>query len=108
MFEKKSYIFSETLGVCLVEDVTRIGKEKGTGPLYYVLRPIGDKDKVSYIPVENHKVMLRELISAETAAQREKELSDTSTETDKDIVQKYGSANVELLLQEVEFVLKQN
>lgn len=107
MFEKKSYLFSETLGVCLVEDVTRIGKEKGAGPLYYVLRPVGDKDKVSYIPVENHKVMLRELISAETAALRKIELSDGNM-PDKDLISEYGSANVELLLQEVEFVLKQN
>lgn len=34
---------------------------------YYVLKSIFDASKVSYIPVENHKVMLRELFTGEEA-----------------------------------------
>lgn len=34
---------------------------------YYVLRPVFDKSRVSYIPVENHQVKLRELFTREEA-----------------------------------------
>ena len=35
--------------------------------MYYVLKPEFDRTKTSYIPVEGHKVLLRELISKERA-----------------------------------------
>ena len=39
--------------------------EKGVP--YYVLRSVFDKNKVSYIPVDNHQVKLRELFTLEEA-----------------------------------------
>lgn len=92
MFQKKDYIFSETMGVCRITDVTKLSAKKGDPILYYVMRSVSDKTKVSYIPVENHSVVLRELIS-ETEA-REKLQS-----------------NIELKAfekEEIEFVLKLN
>lgn len=65
MFQKKDYIFSEALGVCRVDDVTKISMRVGETPLYYVLRSHFHKSKVSYIPVENHQVTLRALRSEE-------------------------------------------
>ncbi len=67
MFQKKDYIYSETMGVCLVSDVTSLAPKKGTAVPYYVLRSVYEKDKVAYIPVDHHVVELRELISLEEA-----------------------------------------
>lgn len=91
MYQKKEYIFSETLGVCRVDDITKLSQNKGEGILYYVLRPINDKDKVAYIPVENHAVMLRNLISPIEAAQKKEH--------------GYEQAGP-LLKQEIDYVLK--
>ena len=66
-FEKKDIIFSESLGVCKVDDVVRLSQKKGEGIMYYVLRSVEDKKKVAYIPVEKHEVQLRCLIDVETA-----------------------------------------
>lgn len=67
MFEKKDIIFSETLGVCQVAELPKLAAKNGDQVAYYGLKSIYDKTKVSYIPVENHQVKLRELISLEDA-----------------------------------------
>lgn len=67
MFEKKDIIFSETLGVCQVTELTKLSAKSGEQVMYYGLRSVEDKKKVSYIPVENHQVQLRPLISIEEA-----------------------------------------
>lgn len=68
MFQKKQMIYSETQGVCRVENIVNLSATKG-GPTtaYYVLKPVYTPEKVSYIPVENHKVELKELFSEEEA-----------------------------------------
>ena len=67
MFEKKEIIYSETLGVCKVEEVTKLAAKNGDQIPYYGLRSVFDDKKVSYIPVEHHQVQLRTLISYEEA-----------------------------------------
>ncbi|MBE5881314.1 MAG: hypothetical protein E7289_03225 [Lachnospiraceae bacterium] len=67
MFQKKDYIYSETMGVCKVADITNLAPKKGAAVSYYVLRSVYQKDKTAYIPVQNHTVELRKLISAEQA-----------------------------------------
>lgn len=67
MFQKKQYIYSETLGVCQVENITQLSAGRGEPLSYYVLRPVFDKTEVSYIPVEHHQVVLRELFTEEEA-----------------------------------------
>ena len=69
MFQKKEYIFSESLGVCRVDDIAKLSSKSEEQRLYYVLKPEFDRSKTSYIPVEGHKVLLRELISKERAAE---------------------------------------
>lgn len=76
MFEKKEVIFSETLGVCQVAELTKLAAKNGEQVLYYGLRSVYDNKKVSYIPVEHHQVQLRPLISYEEA----KELSKNRPE----------------------------
>ncbi len=80
MFEKKDIIFSETLGVCQVAELTRLSAKNGEQVMYYGLKSIEDKKKVSYIPVENHQVQLRPLITYEEAKQLEE--GDQSQLTD--------------------------
>ncbi len=81
MFEKKDVIFSETLGVCQVAELTRLSAKNGEQVMYYGLRSVEDRKKVSYIPVENHQVQLRPLISVEEAERLEN--MDQSQLTDK-------------------------
>lgn len=70
MFSKKDIIFSETMGVCRVDDVTKLQPKNGKAYMYYHLRALKalkDKSKVAYIPVENHSVNLRFLKTKEEA-----------------------------------------
>ncbi len=67
MFEKKDIIFSGSIGICKVEDIVKLSANKKDVYTYYLLRSIINKDKTSYIPVENHTVELRELITLEEA-----------------------------------------
>ena len=66
MFQKKQKIYSETQGVCVVENIVQLPTGKGQTLPYYVLKSITD-GKVSYIPVNNHQVVLRELFTEEEA-----------------------------------------
>lgn len=77
-------IFSETMGVCEVRDITKLSEDNGKNFDYYVLRSVYDKTKVSYIPVENHKVALRTLISQEKAETEYEKLLEEYQETHDD------------------------
>lgn len=66
MFQKKQKIYSETQGVCVVENIVQLPAGKGETVSYYVLRSLMD-EKVSYIPVKNHQVALRELFTEDEA-----------------------------------------
>ena len=67
MFQKKDIIYSETLGVCTVDDIVKLSDSRKDTYSYYLLRSLFDKTKKAYIPVENHSVKLRELISLKEA-----------------------------------------
>lgn len=69
MFEKKEYIYSETMGVCKVADIVKLSpNNRLSEPVwYYQLKSAFDKSKVAYIPVENHQVSLRPLLTKEEA-----------------------------------------
>lgn len=66
MFQKKQKIYSETQGVCVVENIVQLPAGKGETVSYYVLKSLMD-EKVSYIPVKNHQVALRELFTEDEA-----------------------------------------
>lgn len=67
LFQKKDIIYSETIGVCIVEDIVKLADNKRDIYQYYLLSPISDRKKRAYIPVENHTVLLRNLISLQEA-----------------------------------------
>ncbi|MBQ8527505.1 MAG: CarD family transcriptional regulator [Lachnospiraceae bacterium] len=79
MFQKKDYIYSESMGVCKVADITSLAPKKGSAVSYYVLRSVYQKDKTAYIPVENHTVGLRELITPERAMELSEEWRQKET-----------------------------
>lgn len=91
-FNKKDIIFSESLGVCRVDEVTNLSQQNGDTIAYYGLRSVFDKTKVSYIPIKKHSVQLRPLISLEEA----KALKENGYEEATDLVKK-----------EIDYVLKQ-
>lgn len=76
MFEKKEIIFSETIGVCQVIELTKLAAKSGDQFMYYGLRSVFDHKKISYIPVEHHQVQLRPLISYEEAEELAVNMSD--------------------------------
>ena len=66
MFQKKQKIYSETQGVCIVDNIVQLPAGKGETLTYYVLKSVFD-EKTSYIPVKNHQVNLREPFTEEEA-----------------------------------------
>lgn len=85
MFQKKDIIYSETLGVCTVDDIVKLSDNRKDTYNYYLLRSLFDKTKKAYIPVENHSVKLRELITSEEAqALRNSVDFDHFRQTEKD------------------------
>lgn len=85
VFEKKQYIYSETMGVCQVADLVKLSANNRLGEpvLYYLLRSVFDKSKVAYIPVEKHQVGLRPLISKEEAREVSEERLNKMSEPEK-------------------------
>jgi hypothetical protein len=50
-----------------VDNITQLAAGRENPVAYYVLTPVFAKEKTSYIPVEDHQVVLRELFSEEEA-----------------------------------------
>ena len=73
MFQKKQTIYSETQGVCIVENIVQLPVTKNEKVSYYVLKSVFDTSNVAYIPVEHHQVVLRELFSIEEAKELQKD-----------------------------------
>lgn len=78
MFQKKDIIFSESMGVCRVMDITKLSAGKAEPLLYYVLKDMFGEKKNCYIPVENHKVMLRPLLNRDEAIEKNKNRDNLS------------------------------
>lgn len=66
-FEKKEYVFVDDIGVCRVDEITKLTQKDGTAILYYGFRSAMIQTKTAYIPVENHEKGIRKLISVEDA-----------------------------------------
>ena len=68
MFERGEYVFHESGGVCLVEDIC-VAPLEGM-PLdreYYVMKPIHDPTSTIYVPTDSDRIFLRRLLSCEEA-----------------------------------------
>ncbi len=67
LLKKNELIFSDTLGVCQVTDISNLTTQKRDCLLYYRLQSIFNKDKFSYIPAHGHQMKLRDIISVDYA-----------------------------------------
>ena len=72
MFGKNEVIYSDGIGVCRVSDVVNLSVNKKPPVQYYLLSSVFNKSKTSYIPVNGHQVVLRQLITAEEAKNKAK------------------------------------
>ena len=66
-FAKHQIIFCDTFGVCQVAEITNLSPKKGEPLLYYKLQSVFNTERSAYIPVLEHKTLLRELLTAEEA-----------------------------------------
>ena len=66
-FAKHQIIFCETFGVCEVAEITNLAPKKGEPILYYKLQSVFKVEKSAYIPVLEHKTLLRGLLTAKEA-----------------------------------------
>ena len=64
-FAKHQIIFCETFGVCEVAEIANLAPKKGEPILYYKLQSVFNAEKSAYIPVLEHKTLLRELLTTE-------------------------------------------
>ena len=67
ILKKNEIVFSDTLGVCQVTEVSNLSTKKGDSILYYRLQSVFNKDKFSYIPAHGHQMKLRDIISVDDA-----------------------------------------
>ncbi len=65
MFEKGSFVYYGTAGVCKVKDICSSPFGVNDGKMYYVLAPNNfDNGTVIYAPTDNDKVVLRAVMTA--------------------------------------------
>ena len=82
MYGKNEVIYSDGIGVCKVSDIVNLSVNKKPPVQYYLLSSVFDKNKTSYIPVNGHQVVLRQLISVDEAENKVK--LDSITELEKE------------------------
>lgn len=63
---KDKVVYGET-GVCLIEDICEKEFIKNQKKKYYVLKPISSNGNLIYSPIENNKILMRNIISKRDA-----------------------------------------
>lgn len=66
MFEKQSKVVYGVVGVCEITDIST-PPIKGIDGQYYFLQPVYDGKGIIYSPVNNNKVMMRDIITKKEA-----------------------------------------
>ena len=77
MFEKGEFIIYGSKGVCEITDISRInisGVSKDR--LYYILRPVNDKDGKIFTPVDSEKTIMRHILTNEEAKELIQEIPE--------------------------------
>lgn len=60
MFKKGDYVVCGNNGICKVTDVTTLNMASAPKDrVYYILKPVYAESSTVYIPVDNHKVVIR-------------------------------------------------
>ncbi len=66
MFNKGDMVVCGNNGVCLIEKISTIDGGVNN-QVYYIMRPIYERNSTVYIPVESHKTPMRRIFSKEEA-----------------------------------------
>jgi len=67
ILKKNEIVFSDSLGVCQVTEVSKLTTKKGDSILYCRLQSVFNKEKFAYIPAKGHQMQLRDIISVHEA-----------------------------------------
>lgn len=68
MFEIGAYVVYGNTGVCRIDDITTLDMpDSNDDRQYYVMSPISNQKRTDYLPIDNTKVVLRDVISKEAA-----------------------------------------
>ena len=96
MFEVGEYIIYGNIGVCKITDIKEMAPPgTKTNKLYYALDPVYDKGRVVYTPVDNGKVLIRKIVTAQEADElisRVKEIDILQIKDEKLREEKYKEA----------------
>lgn len=80
MFRVGEYIVYGSVGVCRVEAIGPISIEKSEADrMYYTLVPVYETGSKVFTPVDNHKVIMRPVLSKEEAQQLIDEIPEVET-----------------------------
>lgn len=64
MFQKGDYVVCGNNGICVVENVTTLNMTNiPKDSLYYILKPVYSESSKVYIPVNNHKAVVRQALT---------------------------------------------
>ena len=68
MFKIGTYVVYGNTGVCRIEDITTLDMPGANSERqYYVMSPVRNQGRKDYLPVDNTKVVLREVITKDEA-----------------------------------------
>ena len=93
MFEIGNYVVYGNTGICRIDDITtRDMMGNGIEKEYYVLTPVNTDNAKAFLPVDNHKVVLRAVITKDEAVNlidRIPQIKDIEESNDKLREEKY-------------------
>lgn len=76
MFQVGDYIVYGNNGICKIEEITHPKIAGNSNQLYYVLVPQKTRDSRLFCPIDNNRVVLRKVITAEEAQALLEEVAD--------------------------------
>ena len=70
MFQKGEYVYHESGGICKIDEICAAPLSgMPTDRLYYVMKPIHDRNSINYVPVDSNGVFVRRLLDRSAAGE---------------------------------------
>ena len=68
MFQKGEYVYHESGGICKIDEICASPLSgMPADRLYYVMKPIHDRNSINYVPVDSNGIFVRRLLDREAA-----------------------------------------
>lgn len=85
MFQVNDYVIYGVNGVCMVKEIGSLNiSGSNTEKLYYTLEPLYSKGSLVYTPVDNQKVIMRDILSKDEAWELIDDIPNIETIEDTD------------------------